>query len=76
MPGIYSKDKFDLAGFSVGIVSKKILGKHNVKNNDIILAIPSSGLHSNGFSLVRSIIKKFDWKKCKKRTFKTDKNLH
>ena len=59
MPGIYSKDKFDLAGFSVGIVSKKkILGKHNVKNNDIILAIPSSGLHSNGFSLVRSIIKK------------------
>ena len=58
MPGIYSKDKFDLAGFSVGIVSKKkILTKKNVKENDIILAIPSSGLHSNGFSLVRSIIK-------------------
>ena len=58
MPGIYSKDKFELAGFSVGIVSKKkILGKHNVKTNDIILAIPSNGLHSNGYSLVRSIIK-------------------
>ena len=59
MPGIYSKDKFDLAGFSVGIVSKrKILDKNNVKNGDIIMAIPSNGLHSNGFSLVRSIIKK------------------
>ncbi len=59
MPGIYSKDKFDLAGFSVGIVSKKkILDKGKVKKNDIVLAIPSSGIHSNGYSLVRSILKK------------------
>ena len=59
MPGIYAQDKFDLAGFSVGIVSKrKILNKRNVKENDIVLAIPSSGLHSNGFSLVRSVLKK------------------
>ena len=59
MPGIYSKDKFDLAGFSVGIVSKKkILDKSRVKENDIVLGIPSSGIHSNGFSLVRSILKK------------------
>ena len=59
MPGIYSKEKFDLAGFSVGIVSKKkILGKIKVKVNDVILAVPSSGLHSNGFSFVRSILKK------------------
>jgi len=59
MPGIYSKDKFDLAGFSVGIVSKKkILNKKKVKNGDIILAVPSNGLHSNGFSLVRTILKK------------------
>ena len=59
MPGIYSKDKFDLAGFSVGIVSKKkIIDKENVKSGNIILAIPSSGLHSNGFSLVRSVLKK------------------
>ena len=59
MPGVYSKDKFDLAGFSVGIVSKKkILDKGKVKKNDIVLAIPSSGIHSNGFSLVRSILKK------------------
>ncbi len=59
MPGIYSKDKFDLAGFSVGIVSKrKILSKKKVKNNNVILAIPSSGIHSNGYSLVRTVLKK------------------
>ena len=59
MPGVYSKDKFDLAGFSVGIVSKrKILSKKNVKNKDVILAVPSNGIHSNGYSLVRKIIGK------------------
>ena len=59
MPGIYANDKFDLAGFSVGIVSKrKILNKKNVKKNNLILAIPSSGIHSNGYSLVRSILRK------------------
>ena len=60
MPGIYAKDKFDIAGFSVGIVSKKrILSKKNVKKENLILAIPSSGLHSNGYSLVRSILKNY-----------------
>ena len=59
MPGVYSKGKFDLAGFSVGIVSKKkLLLKKNVKRNDVILAIPSNGVHSNGYSLIRSILKK------------------
>ncbi len=59
MPGIYKKNKFDLAGFSTGIVSKKkILRKENVKIDDIILAVPSSGIHSNGYSLVRNILKK------------------
>jgi phosphoribosylformylglycinamidine cyclo-ligase len=58
MPGIYDKDKFDLAGFSVGIVSKKkLLNKKNVQDGDVILAIPSSGVHSNGYSLVRTILK-------------------
>ncbi|MDC0433977.1 phosphoribosylformylglycinamidine cyclo-ligase [Pelagibacteraceae bacterium] len=58
MPGIYSNNKFDLAGFSVGIVSKrKILHKNNVLSKNVILAIPSSGIHSNGYSLVRSILK-------------------
>ena len=60
MPGTYSKDKFDLAGFSVGIVSKKkILDKRKVKKNNVVLAIPSNGIHSNGYSLVRSILKKY-----------------
>ena len=59
MPGVYSRDKFDLAGFSVGIVSKKkILDKKNVKRGDVVLAIPSTGIHSNGYSLVRSILNK------------------
>ena len=59
MPGIYDNNKFDLAGFSVGIVSKKkLLQKKNVLDGDIILAIPSSGVHSNGYSLVRSILKR------------------
>jgi len=59
MPGIYKKNKFDLAGFSTGIVSKnKILKKDNVKNGDIIIAVPSSGIHSNGYSLVRYILTK------------------
>ena len=59
MPGTYSKNKFDLAGFAVGLVEKKnLLTKSNVKLNDIILAIPSSGIHSNGFSLIRKILQK------------------
>ncbi len=59
MPGIYKKNKFDLAGFCTGIISKnKVLKKNNVKIGDIILAIPSTGLHSNGYSLVREILKK------------------
>ena len=58
MPGTYEKNKFDLAGFTVGIVSKnKLITEKKVKSNNIILAIPSSGLHSNGFSLVRNVIK-------------------
>ena len=59
MPGTYEKNKFDLAGFAVGVVEKKnLLVKSRIKNGDIVMAIPSSGLHSNGFSLVRNIIKK------------------
>ena len=57
MPGTYSKNKFDIAGFSLGIVeSKKLLKKSNIKQNDVIMAVPSNGLHSNGYSLVRNIL--------------------
>ncbi len=59
MPDTYEKDKFDIAGFAVGLVDKnKVLEKRKIKNNDLILAVPSSGLHSNGYSLVRYLLKK------------------
>ena len=59
MPGTYEKGKFDIAGFAVGVVDqKKILYKKKIKKNDLILAIPASGLHSNGYSLVRNLIEK------------------
>jgi len=58
MPGIYQNDKFDMAGFAVGIVDKnKILDGKKIAKDNLLLAIPSSGLHSNGFSLVRHILK-------------------
>ncbi len=58
MPGTYSSGKFDIAGFSVGIVEKHKILKGKIKKNDIILGVPSNGIHSNGFSLVRNLIKK------------------
>jgi len=59
MPGTYEKDKFDIAGFAVGVVDeKKILDKKNIKEGDLVLSIPSSGIHSNGYSLVRYVLKK------------------
>lgn len=58
MPDIYSKDDIDIAGFVVGVVEKASVIKPGlVKKNDIIVGLPSSGVHSNGFSLVRKIIK-------------------
>ena len=59
MPGTYEKGKFDIAGFAVGLVDeKRVLAKKNIKKNNLILAIPSSGIHSNGYSLVRYVLKK------------------
>ena len=56
MPGFYPEDEYDLAGFSVGIVDKeKIIDKSKMKAGDVIIALPSSGVHSNGFSLVRKV---------------------
>ena len=55
-PGLMPVDEYDLAGFAVGIVDKeKILDNDNVKAGDVIIALPSSGVHSNGFSLVRKV---------------------
>ena len=56
MPGMYAKGDFDLAGFSVGIAEKSELNRLvHVKENDILVALPSSGVHSNGYSLVRKL---------------------
>lgn len=56
MPGFYPVDEYDLAGFSVGVVDKsKILDPSTMKAGDVVIALPSSGVHSNGFSLVRKV---------------------
>ena len=56
MPGFYPVDEYDLAGFSVGVVDKaKILDNKTMKEGDVVIALPSSGVHSNGFSLVRKV---------------------
>lgn len=61
MPGFYPEDEYDLAGFCVGVVDKKnILDKTAVKPGDALIALPSTGVHSNGFSLVRKIIADLD----------------
>lgn len=69
MPGIYKENDYDLAGFCVGIADKtKVIdGKKNIKKGNIILALPSSGVHSNGFSLIRKII--FDHKNIPLNTY-------
>lgn len=56
MPGFYPVDEYDLAGFAVGVVDKKkILRPETMEEGDMIIALPSSGVHSNGFSLVRKV---------------------
>ncbi|MBS4460481.1 MULTISPECIES: phosphoribosylformylglycinamidine cyclo-ligase [Lactococcus] len=62
MPDMYGTDDYDLAGFAVGIAEKSALidGSKNVEAGDILLGLPSSGIHSNGYSLVRKIFKDFD----------------
>ena len=57
MPGFYPEDEYDLAGFSVGVVDKtKILDNKKMRAGDVIIGLPSSGVHSNGFSLVRCVL--------------------
>ncbi len=57
MPGFYNEGEYDVAGFCVGLVDKsKIITGNNIKAGDVIMGIPSSGVHSNGFSLIRKIV--------------------
>ena len=59
MPGFYQKNEYDMAGFAVGVVEKnKIIDGSSIQLGDIVIGIPSSGLHSNGFSLARKILEK------------------
>lgn len=63
MPGFYPEDEYDIAGFCVGVVERdEILDPKNVKAGDVVIAIPSSGVHSNGFSLVRKVFSGHDMK--------------
>ena len=56
MPGFYPEDEYDLAGFTVGLVDEeRILASSAMREGDALIAMPSSGVHSNGFSLVRRI---------------------
>ena len=58
MPGFYPEDEYDLAGYSTGIVDKeKVINNKTMKAGDIVIALPSSGVHSNGFSLVRKVFR-------------------
>lgn len=62
MPGFYERGEYDLSGFAVGVVDKKkIIDGARIKDGDALIGIPSSGLHSNGYSLARKVL--FDYKK-------------
>ncbi len=59
LPDLLNEDEFDVAGFVIGVVSRdKITKKENVKEGDVIIGFPSSGVHSNGYSLVRAVLNK------------------
>jgi len=61
MPGFYKAGEYDLAGFAVGIVERdRLLPKKNIQEGDLIIGLPSSGIHSNGYSLVRKVVKVID----------------
>lgn len=57
MPGLYKQDEYDLAGFAVGVAERsKIIDGKKINDQDVIIALPSSGIHSNGYSLVRKVL--------------------
>ncbi|MBU4333688.1 MAG: phosphoribosylformylglycinamidine cyclo-ligase, partial [Candidatus Omnitrophica bacterium] len=74
MPGMYKKDDYDLAGFAVGIVEKsKIIDGSDIKAGDRVIGLPSSGFHSNGYSLVRRALSSSQQKKYAKEILEPTK---
>lgn len=64
MPGMYAKDEYDLAGFAVGIAEKsKLITGESIQPGDVVIGLASSGIHSNGYSLVRQLVADFDLEK-------------
>ena len=76
MPGMYKKNEFDIAGFSVGVVERKnLLTKKNVKSRSVIIGLESNGFHSNGYSLIRNILKINNIKLKIKTPYKSEKKI-
>lgn len=74
MPDMYTKEEYDLAGFAVGMVErKKIIDSTRIKSGDVVIGLPSSGIHSNGYSLVRKVFSKAEQHKRVKEILKPTK---
>lgn len=74
MPDFYADGEYDLSGFAVGIVKKdSVIDGKNIEVGDVLIGLPSSGVHSNGFSLVRRLALFFKYKIC---NFKLDSSFH